>query len=466
MKTTVYYGPPGTGKTRTLMERLTAHIQGGGRRALFCSHTKAAARTAFERWGGASAGVDIQTLHSFCFKALKLTRSQTVDEAKLEILLHEFGLDIDDGGEGKAYVEVMSVARATGDGMLETYDRLGQPGTRSHFQAFVATYDRWKTQFGYRDFSDMLDDYSRSNDAGGYDLLVVDEAQDLTPLHWKALSRFMELNPDADVVIGGDDDQCIYSYAGADAHGMDTFINRYGGNIRTLSQSYRIPRVVHTLAKSIITRVEKRVKKVYKPTKEQGTFMLWPDPSYMKLDPARDTLVLFSDKFGRRDIEDQLRDSATPYEAVSGLPGPLQTRAGRAIRMAHTIKEWTDEDKALFKKGLSGRGVDLAGSVGVEAVAEKIRAGYFDYTTARIDDVDYLARVDHSQPCNIRIATIHGAKGMEADDVHLFDTRSQAAISESLVNPDHAHRLAYVAVTRPRHNLYIYEGVNGYGGWQ
>jgi superfamily I DNA/RNA helicase len=51
---------------------------------------------------------------------------------------------------------------------------------------------------------------------------------------------------------------------------------------------------------------------------------------------------------------------------------------------------------------------------------------------------------------------------MEADDVHLMLDQSQAALDYHFTDPDAVHRLFYVGVTRARHNLYVYEGENGY----
>jgi len=54
----------------------------------------------------------------------------------------------------------------------------------------------------------------------------------------------------------------------------------------------------------------------------------------------------------------------------------------------------------------------------------------------------------------IRLSTIHGAKGGEADNVVLFTDLSTAALKE---RGDDIHRVFYVAVTRTRENLYIVE---------
>jgi superfamily I DNA/RNA helicase len=57
---------------------------------------------------------------------------------------------------------------------------------------------------------------------------------------------------------------------------------------------------------------------------------------------------------------------------------------------------------------------------------------------------------------------MHGAKGLQGDDVHLILSLSPRAWAEAAVEPDHLHRLLYTAVTRTKENLYLYDGENGY----
>ena len=57
--------------------------------------------------------------------------------------------------------------------------------------------------------------------------------------------------------IAGDDDQAIFRWAGAD---VDSFIAQTG-KIMQLTQSYRIPQVVHDIASKIVTRIQNRLPK-------------------------------------------------------------------------------------------------------------------------------------------------------------------------------------------------------------
>tara|TARA_R100000654_G_scaffold23527_2_gene45945 strand:- start:356 stop:796 length:441 start_codon:yes stop_codon:yes gene_type:complete len=66
-----------------------------------------------------------------------------------------------------------------------------------------------------------------------------------------------------------------------------------------------------------------------------------------------------------------------------------------------------------------------------------------------------------SEP-RIKVSTIHGAKGGEADNILLLTDISPTADNSRLMGDEHAqqldddlHRLFYVAVTRTKENLYL-----------
>lgn len=465
----VVYGPPGTGKTRTLIEEVRLRAKGPGSRVLVCSHTKAAAQTAIERWGDPGANIDIQTLHSFCFRATGCSRSQTVDDQRLVGFLEKFGLDMEEGGEGRQYVELMALARSVDEALEDIYDDSTRPGTREHFLSFVASYKDWKKTFGYVDFPDMLERYTvRAKKGNGFTFLAIDEAQDMTPLHWQVVHKIMELNPECEVMIAGDDDQCIYSYQGADTQGMVNFADRFNAKTKTLEQSYRVPSRIHDLAQRIVKRVEKRVTKSYLPRGAEGEVVYndrdfeYDFRQYLADEDLRDVLILYSDKFIRRDhVETALMDLALPFTAASGFPSPIQTRAGQALKLAHKESLSEDETRQLFR-GLNDKGAQLFKTVGPDAVIDKLRHGDYSLIPTHWSNEEYFRRVDWSHRGNIRISTIHGAKGMEAATVHLITGQSGAAISNSFRDPDSQHRLFYVGATRASETLCIYPGDSSY----
>jgi len=85
------------------------------------------------------------------------------------------------------------------------------------YQKLVQVHEQneeYKTKMGKQDFVDMIALYPTMADPIHLDLLIVDEAQDLTPLQWTMVRHMAETA--AEVVIAGDDDQAIHRWAGVD----------------------------------------------------------------------------------------------------------------------------------------------------------------------------------------------------------------------------------------------------------
>lgn len=444
---------------------------------LFCSHTRAAAQEAVNRYGDNNfiSRVDIQTLHAVCFKKLNLSRAQVVTPDRLREFGDEFGIDMGDQGLGREFMDVLNFSRAKLLMPEEGYNQSVRPGTPKMFLAFWESYNQWKSVYGYQDFNDMLFNGAEQLESTDFDYtkLVVDEGQDLTPLHWRVVYRFMKVRPRSQVIVAADDDQALFAFAGAEALGMRDWAQVSGAETRVLSQSYRIPGPVHKLAQAIVERVEDRVPKAYAPRKgvdgqvAGGEYAVWPHLDHMAISRTRDSLVLYADRFVRSEIEPHLQNEGYSYRALNGYPAPLETRPGRALRV---VAQYNSQDiieneelRNTIRAGLSSSGIDVWDRIGVHVVLERLRKFDWEMLARTHSTVRYyLSHVDLKLQPNIRISTMHGAKGMEADDVHIVLSLSQRAWAEAAAQPDHIHRLLYTAVTRARENLYLYDGEGGY----
>ena len=95
--------------------------------------------------------------------------------------------------------------------------------------------------------------------------------------------------------------------------------------------------------------------------------------------------------------------------------------------------------------------------MGWQEALDKLPSGDFAYLNALVSRGE-----DLTQNPRIRLSTIHGAKGGEADNVVLFTDITAAAEASMEQDPDSMHRVFYVAVTRTRQNLYTIEPQNFY----
>lgn len=470
-KNTIIYGPPGTGKTHTLLGLIDKHLQVRDRRTLFCSHTRAAAQEALSRWPVKNAAnLDIQTLHGFCFKQLQISQAQTVDAHKLRDFGEEYGIEIEeDDSIGRQYLDVFNMAKAMCIPPEAAYEQSWKPGSPAHFKATVLSYMSWKDQYGFIDFNDMLTKaLDRMHEVPRYSQVIVDEGQDLTPLQWLVMRRIRELLPQAEFILAGDDDQCLFAWSGASPHGMTQFGESMSAEKRILSQSYRVPKAVHKLAQRIILQVPDRVEKVYLPRDAPGSVTGFPDADSIDLRNCgdRDIMILHSDKFIRRELEPILKEQNVVYRTLNGSPAPLDTRAGKSLQIAARFSfnelEASDELLSSLKSGLNAYGQQVWDHVGPRTIYDRVRRRDMQVLSVYNAHIAYLSGVDLTRDAKVRVSTMHGAKGLEAADVMLCLSLSSAAWAHAANHPEHLHRLIYTAVTRSKNTLQIFDGPDAY----
>lgn len=462
MSTHAIYGPPGTGKTSELLRRM-AELKVPAGKIGFLAFTRAAAGEALHRLGIRKSDT-IRTIHSLCYQLAGCSREQIIDAAKLKEFSELVGYTItgkqDTTGPLEAGDEMMAVVQYAQARMITTgaaHHRLAPDLDPDVVDLFARSYERWKAAYGYLDFNDLLFRVALGPDVDlGIDHLYVDEAQDLSPLQWLVINKISERIDN--VVLAGDDDQAIYTWAGADPHGMRTIARTH----EVLKQSHRVPASVHTLAESVISRVRDRVRKDYSPRTEEGSVAFWNDLDYIsRPDPRQDTLVLYRNHTQRADVEDWLIQNSVPYTTGdSSASGWFQDRYARALRAYRQLTRGQDVSQAQW---------DTLAKVATPAMAEAMRKKHsitkwlkepWQYVL-RIPAgrMDYLTRVDLNAEPKVRISTIHSAKGAEADRVILMNGMG-ARTYEAM--DDNEARVWYVAVTRPRHTLDIIQHDNPY----
>ena len=94
----------------------------------------------------------------------------------------------------------------------------------------------YKKERNKYDMTDMIVDFNKKHYdlMPDFDVVIVDEAQDLSWLQWKMVERV--LTKAKRVYIAGDDDQAIYRWAGA----RPEFLMNMDGTRTILNKSYRL----------------------------------------------------------------------------------------------------------------------------------------------------------------------------------------------------------------------------------
>lgn len=430
MKVEAIFGPPGTGKTNSLMDIAFREAMDQARGILYLSYTKAAAAEATDRVKaytknpGVMAKIVPSTLHSLAFQSLNMNRAAVVDKIKLAEFAKATGIPFmgseagsDEPQEGDQYATVLEFAHNRIMPPQDAWDLFGRPGTQARFERFVVEYESWKKTYGYMDFDDMLDHYTKLQILPRQpEVVILDEAQDCTPLQWQALIHTVA-NAKR-VYIAGDDDQAIYEWSGANPHGMRDYADEMNGKVTILPQSHRVPEVVHCwVHQKFLSRIKLRVEKEFKPRPELGDLVasgdIW-DLDLEKLQKKDGAMILARDRWRMGEIKKELNRQMLPYDVLGGS------------------SPWTNK------------------------TAEALRAGQKPEIPPHW--ANFYRHADLQQPVRLILSTIHQSKGREHKNVVLdcqMTTRVEADIYR---NPDAELRVWYVGATRAKETLHICGG--------
>ena len=367
-------GPPGTGKTHYLSNTVVPSLDG---KVCVLSFTKAGAKEIADRLDG--KGNFVGTIHSFCFHELEMISQQVFDDRSS--FLQTAG-----GKHVEKYLDAYDIHRNTGE-----IPEINQ----GPYHTIVKNYEKFKDEKGQLDFTDMIT-FCLNKDLTEYDYVIIDEAQDLTPLQWKLVNKI----PCKEIIAAGDDDQGIFSWAGADVMRMRSV----GGEKIVLDQSYRVPKNILLYSKKVLERIHEREVKEYRPTDEEGSVQFLASIHGLVKYQGNIT-ILVRDNYLKKSVEDFLMNSMIPLRRV--MKGKY---------------------KKAHDKGLP--------------VPIKYRI-YFN----RTDSCDW----------SWDVRTIHTSKGLEWDNVAVMATYSGKVESGCVYQQgrDAEARNWYVAVTRAKKNLFI-----------
>lgn len=486
MKTLKIFGPPGTGKTHKLLELFEEELKHTApNRIAFVTFTRAARAEVLSRTKLVEDELPyVKTLHAICYKLLSVRHEDLVSMKGLQEFGKKLGvvltgympelqaMDIMDGGfkqptKADRLLQLNHLGRHRGLKLKEALRAAPVELDFNYAKWFTEAYRDWKLQNGLLDYTDLLSEYLARGPELDADVLFVDESQDLSWLQWQVVHKLGRRAQRR--YLAGDDDQCIYIWAGASA---EMFNTEPCDDFLVLPQSYRIPESVHKVSQSIIRRIKVRQQKEFKPRDSLGFVKPTGFLSHKLLDEAGSSLVLFRNHHRGAELASILQEDGVPFlahqysplskkDVVLALGGWKAAMDDRHITVEQARSMVSFALEKYLQPGAKGRANSRSGEFAASAffVAEALvlpwyqvmpkmpSLGYLDRAITRFGWKDTLAP-------RTQVISIHQSKGREADTVILDLEFARRTYDAYLNNPDDEHRVLYVAVTRARERLY------------
>ena len=278
---------PGSGKTTTLIRRIENILKHGVQpeRVLMVTFSKSAADDMKARYANKIkgkdqaeldkiSGVEFTTIHSLCFRILKeelgCDKENIMDENEKRDFILNFVKDnpnVADAWElTKNILNEISLIKNSYLNM-KTY-KAKSCETEFFLQVFKA-YENEKKITNRIDFDDMLTKCQRLLDENTqvlkkwqnvFDYIMVDEYQDTNEIQRDILYNLSKRT--RNICVVGDDDQCIYSFRGANSSVMMNFDKDFkDATVIKMSTNYRSTQNIVNFSDEIIKQNKKRFPK-------------------------------------------------------------------------------------------------------------------------------------------------------------------------------------------------------------
>lgn len=469
----------GTGKTTTIIEGVNRAPESD---ILVCAFNKKIAEDLNSRLDNPAA--EAKTLHALGFQAIKRqwrgiplakdsTRAESLTDkacgykiprqlSRLVTLLHT---------KGREMCPLQPTARELRDMALffdlaPDDDWAGTPRSDSGFydldwvvgRALAAMEYAAKNEPTYDigiDFADMIylplvwDLLSPD-----YEMVVVDEAQDLTLAQLEIAQRVCR----GRICVVGDDRQAIYAFRGADTQSLDRLKQELGAAELPLTTTYRC-------AQSIVRKAQILVPDIQAgPTNPEGTVdLLVPyqtmlnsaEPGEFILSRLNAPLVSITLQLLK--VQKRARMSGRDIGAgIVAILKKLRVRDETTIEdILSKIQEWETKTVTRFaaygQNQLIERTRDQAGML--VALCEDAQDG-----ADLINRITWLFEDVEGEDNFIVCSSVHKAKGLEADRVWIL----QETLYRRGITPEEQN-IEYVATTRAKTRLSLVVGVPGMG---
>jgi DNA helicase-2/ATP-dependent DNA helicase PcrA len=287
-----------------------------------------------------------------------------------------------------------------------------------------------------------------------YDVVLVDESQDLSAVQRRLIRRMMK---DAGrVVFVGDRRQAIYGFRGADAKSIERIQKEFGCVELPLSITYRCPTRVVRLAQKLVPGIEAAPNAPAGVVDRHGG--LYNEHTYTPGD-----LVLCRNNAPLVTVFSWLKENSVPCRLLESqntadtLTAKLQSFKTDDVNQAlQAFASWKGAEVVkLLREGKNNKAsfiedmYDMAVRFAKKSKAKSVRqlSVYISWVMSS------KAEEDAKRPAVI-LSTVHRCKGMEANNVFLLDPDLiPSKYAQRGWEKEQERNIAYVAVTRAKQKL-------------
>jgi len=444
----------GSGKTTTLVESLKIC---GTSDVIFVAFNK---HIADELVPKVPKGVKVTTMHSFGFSQIKRAYPKAVlnnDKARKIIIENISNLNMENVNDKFEYmnnlVSIIDLLRLNLCSDNESAKNIILKHSLEYRESILEdAFKIIKLMNQSRDIIDFVDmiyipaiEDIRINE---YSLVLVDECQDLSKCQIKLLSKMV--NSNGRILAVGDRHQAIYGFGGADTESFDTLCNMDNTVLLPLSISYRCSKKVVERAQMIVPTIQYAENAIIGNVNMNGSLK---SVNYGDFILCRTNAPLIS--LALKMISEGKKATVKGLDIGKKLLNNLKSTKTNKVEDAIDVL-W--ERYFIAKDELDNSEFNMKSKLVLLNMEDMIQATIAISNGCRtFDEVsDKINKVfSDTKNSGITLSTVHKAKGLEADNVHIIKPQllplKNLTLSWEIEQEDNLH---YVAITRAKENLY------------
>jgi|GEM_PF-3140714 len=368
------------------------------------------------------------------------------------------------------------------------------PLPKERVETLLEKWTEYKREaFPYRLFEhgDYIDMAYDEGVTPAVDVLLIDEFQDFAPLEYRLYKQWRDSGVIDRIYLAGDPNQSIYGFRGATSY---YFKNTDRDELIDLKESYRCPAEIAAVGNAVLSSHPETDPRGFAGRDSGGTARWLPATDKWDLQShviesaeryaAAETPVMMLTRTNRqlRQLTKDLRVVGIPFEILGTVPGVWRGTLSNILKF---LNNWKAGGSAFVYENLDTVlenlpdgaerkehvGYDGAISISRRPVMDReaIADAFTGFADAReiadtltvdkwkrdvlINALDAPAAIS---PADVKVGTIHTAKGLEAPSVYLFTTTSKETTRKYARSDTHAaeeHRVYYVGATRASEEL-------------